>query len=129
MKFIINIIFMQALRFHFNPPSKLTLLWRGTWSQSSKQASIWSLRSTLFLFLGQVLRKLPLFAGLATALFAVSGMALSPNFVQGHSAVPQSTLTQVMVPYAAAQRIGDLNVVIVGWNDSSAQVSSADRFA
>src|ERR1700730_10123114 len=115
---------MQALRFRFNPPSKVTLLRRGTWSQSSKQASICSFRSTLFPFPGQLLRKLPLFAGLATALFAVSVMASSPNFVQGNSATPQSTLTQVTVPYPAAQSIGDLNVVIVGWNDSSAQVSS-----
>ena len=32
--------------------------------------------------------------------------------------------TTVSVPYTAAQTAGNLNVVIVGWNDSTAHVSS-----
>jgi hypothetical protein len=47
-----------------------------------------------------------------------------PNYVQGNYAVPQSPLTIVNVPYVAAQKAGDLNVVIVGWSDSTAKVSS-----
>ena len=46
------------------------------------------------------------------------------SYVQGNYATPQSPLTAVTVPYTAAQTAGDLNVVIVGWNDSTAQVSS-----
>ena len=45
-------------------------------------------------------------------------------FVQGNSADPQGQNTQVAVTYAAAQAAGDLNVVVVGWHDSAAQVSS-----
>jgi hypothetical protein len=57
-------------------------------------------------------------------LFAFSALASTPNFVQGNSAVPQTAQTQVTVGYSAAQSVGDLNVVVVGWNDASAQVSS-----
>src|SRR4029077_35380 len=39
-------------------------------------------------------------------------------------AVPQGQNTQVAVTYSKAQTAGDLNVVVVGWNDSNAQVSS-----
>ena len=33
-------------------------------------------------------------------------------------------MTSVTVTYTAAQTAGDLNVVIVGWNDTTAQISS-----
>ena len=46
------------------------------------------------------------------------------TYVQGNYATPQSPLTAVTVPYTVAQTAGDLNVVIVGWNDATAQVSS-----
>jgi fibronectin type 3 domain-containing protein len=45
-------------------------------------------------------------------------------FVQGNYATPQSAQTSVAVRYAAAQRQGDLNVAVVGWNDSTATVKS-----
>jgi chitodextrinase len=46
------------------------------------------------------------------------------SFVQGASATPQSSQSSVSVTYAGAQTAGDLNVVVVGWNDSTAAVSS-----
>jgi len=45
-------------------------------------------------------------------------------FVQGHYATPQTPQASVAVTYRAAQMAGNLNVVIVGWNDSSTSVSS-----
>src|SRR6185436_18499711 len=45
-------------------------------------------------------------------------------FVQGNYAVPQSPQSTVTVTYTAAQTAGDLNVVLVGWNDGSATVTS-----
>ncbi len=45
-------------------------------------------------------------------------------YVQGNYATPQSPQTSVSVTYNAAQFAGDLNVVVVGWNDSTANVSS-----
>jgi hypothetical protein len=63
---------------------------------------------------------------MATVLFADTAFATgaTPNFVQGNYAVPQTPQTNVTVPYTAAQTAGNLNVVIVGWNDTTAHVSS-----
>ena len=44
------------------------------------------------------------------------------TYVQGNFATPQTSQTTVTVPYTAAQIAGDLNVVVVGWNDSTAAV-------
>ena len=40
------------------------------------------------------------------------------------SGVPQSSVTSVKVTYPQAQTAGDLNLVAVGWNDTSATVQS-----
>ena len=47
-----------------------------------------------------------------------------PAFVQGNFATPQSSPTSVTVPYKAAQTAGNLNVVVVGWNDATTSVST-----
>ena len=54
----------------------------------------------------------------------VSQAAASIAFVQVNSATPQTAQTSVTVVYKNAQTAGDLNVVVVGWNDSTTQVSS-----
>lgn len=46
------------------------------------------------------------------------------SFVQGSYATPQSPQSTVSVTYTSAQVAGDLNVVVVGWNDTTAAVSS-----
>ena len=46
------------------------------------------------------------------------------SYVQGAYATPQSSPTTVSVTFTAAQAAGDLNVVVVGWNDSTATVSN-----
>ena len=46
------------------------------------------------------------------------------HFVQVASTTPQSSTTSVSVAYPGAQTLGDLNVVIVGWNDSTATVKT-----
>jgi C1A family cysteine protease len=48
------------------------------------------------------------------------GASATPAYVQGNYATPQDPQTTVSVPYAGAQTAGHLNVVIVGWNDSTA---------
>lgn len=45
-------------------------------------------------------------------------------FIQGSYATPQSPQSAVSVNYAGAQGSGNLNVVVVGWNDTNAAVSS-----
>ena len=44
--------------------------------------------------------------------------------VQSNYATPQTKTSSVAVTYTAAQSAGDLNVVVVGWNDASTTVSS-----
>ena len=45
-------------------------------------------------------------------------------FVQVNFATPQAPQTTVAVTYTQAQTAGDLNVVVVGWNDSVAKINS-----
>ena len=45
-------------------------------------------------------------------------------YVQGSYATPQSPQSAVSVKFAAAQTAGDLNVVVVGWNDTTAVVNT-----
>ena len=62
--------------------------------------------------------------------FALSGSgdvvnaAAAISFVQVASATPQTNSAAVSVRYPAAQTSGDLNVVVVGWNDTTATVRS-----
>ncbi len=55
--------------------------------------------------------------------FTYSGTA-AISFVQAAVATPQSSMVTVPVAYAGAQTAGDLNVVVVGWNDTTATVQS-----
>jgi hypothetical protein len=55
--------------------------------------------------------------------FTYNGTAII-GYVQGNYATPQVTQTSVPVKFNSAQIGGDLNVVVVGWNDSTATVSS-----
>ncbi len=45
-------------------------------------------------------------------------------YIQGNSAVPQTAQATVSATYTAAQAAGDLNVVVVGWSDSTAKIQS-----
>ena len=48
----------------------------------------------------------------------------TPMFVQVASSVPQIPRSFVPVTYTEAQTAGDLNVIIVGWNDTTSSVTS-----
>ncbi len=61
------------------------------------------------------------YSNIASATTASSGAAIS--YVQGNYATPQTPQTTVSVKFNAAQATGDLNVVVVGWNDSTATVT------
>jgi len=65
------------------------------------------------------------------AVFAVAALlgardarAQSTAFLQSNAAVPQTPQTVVSVPFALPQTAGDLNVVVVGASDPTAQVQS-----
>jgi hypothetical protein len=57
-------------------------------------------------------------------------MATTPSttptitYVQGNYVTPQTSQTSAKVTFAQQQTAGDLNVVVVGWNDTTAAVSS-----
>ena len=48
----------------------------------------------------------------------------SPTFRQTNNAVPQSPVSTVSVTFTAAQSAGNLNVVAIGWSDTTSQVLS-----
>ena len=50
--------------------------------------------------------------------------AVAIGFGQVAAATPQSATATVPVTYPAAQTAGDLNIVVVGWNDTTATVQS-----
>ena len=58
------------------------------------------------------------------ALGAATQQAAAQAYVQGNYAVPQTPQPMVTVPYTAAQTAGNLNLVIVGWSNTTAQISS-----
>src|SRR4051812_36753975 len=49
---------------------------------------------------------------------------VTPTFIQTANAVPQNSPTSVGVAFTGAQTAGDLNVVIIGWNNSTSNVTS-----
>ena len=61
-------------------------------------------------------------SGSITNGFTYTAVAIS--FIQVAAASPQSAMTTVPVSYPAAQMAGDLNVVVVGWNDTTSTVQS-----
>jgi outer membrane biosynthesis protein TonB len=69
------------------------------------------------------MKKLALYISAISSLLASISMA-APAYVQANYADPQGAVTSVTVPYTAAQKAGDLNVIIVGWNDATAQMTS-----
>src|SRR5262245_56607095 len=62
---------------------------------------------------------------LLLTLVAIQVDAQAPiAFVQANYAAPQTSQATVTVSYTSAQTAGNMNVVVVGWGDTSAQVTS-----
>ena len=62
-------------------------------------------------------------SAVATATYTI-GSGAPIAYVQGNYATPQTSQSSVAVRFTAAQQQGDLNVVVVGWNDSTATVGT-----
>ena len=61
----------------------------------------------------------------ATVTYKIGGtLVTTGGFVQGNYSDPQSPQTSVAVNFTAPQTGGDLNVIVVGWNDTTATVTS-----
>ncbi len=59
-----------------------------------------------------------------TATAVTQSTAPGIAFVQVRSTTSKSAKSTVTLAYSAAQRVGDLNVVVVGWNDASTTITS-----
>jgi hypothetical protein len=60
----------------------------------------------------------------ALAILCTGSALASTSFVQGNYTVLNPSASVVVAPYTKGQATGDLNVVIVGWNDTTANISS-----
>ena len=59
-----------------------------------------------------------------TATYSVSSTPRPIAFVQVQSATPQSAQSTVATTFTQAQSAGNLNVVVVGWNESTGNITS-----
>ena len=62
--------------------------------------------------------------GASSAGFTAAVVPAAISFVQVASATPQTPTATVSVSYPGPQALGDLNIVVVGWNDTTATVQS-----
>jgi len=73
--------------------------------------------------MGKVALRVSLFS-LALGGLCPKSVSAAVAYLQGAYATPRTPQTTVQVTFAAAQKTGSLNVVIVGWNDTTNIVSS-----
>jgi len=74
--------------------------------------------------------RVTIFAGLATpfrllllaSLLLVPALSLAQIFVQENNNSTATNASSVTVTYANAETVGDLNVVVVGWSDTTSSV-------
>ena len=64
------------------------------------------------------------YSNTASATTATGGTPVTPTFKQTNNAVPQTPVSTVNVTFTAAQSAGSLNVVAIGWFDTTSQVLS-----
>ena len=60
---------------------------------------------------------------MATGVYSI-GAPAAIAYVQSNFAIPQTPQSSVKVTYTAAQTVGNLNVVVVGWSDVASSVIS-----
>jgi hypothetical protein len=59
-----------------------------------------------------------------TASASPAPISVTPKFIQGAYSVPQTPQKVVSVAYKATQVAGNLNVLVIGWNDTTAKIAS-----
>ena len=110
--------------------------WARGWRSSYHRTANPKLREMSMQVRGQVSRpswRLLLVIAVVLAAVALSigspprAAAASAAFVQVNSATPQTSQSSVSVAYSQAQGGGDLNVVVVGFNDATSTISLYQR--
>src|SRR5262245_24157022 len=59
-----------------------------------------------------------------TATYAAVTQQAPLAFVQVNAATPQINQSQVSVTYAGAQAVGDTNILVIGWNNATSNITS-----
>ena len=59
-----------------------------------------------------------------TATYTASSGSATPTFVQVNSATPQTNQSTVKIIYTGAQTAGNTNILAIGWNDATSNISS-----
>ena len=59
-----------------------------------------------------------------TATYNVATAPAPLAFVQVNAATPQTNQTQVSVAYTSAQVAGDTNILVIGWNNATSNITS-----
>jgi glucose/arabinose dehydrogenase len=59
-----------------------------------------------------------------TATYTATTTQVPLAFVQVNAATPQTNQTQVSVAYAGAQAAGDTNILLIGWNNATSNITS-----
>ena len=59
-----------------------------------------------------------------TATYNVIVASVPLAYVQGNAATPQTNQTQVSVTYTSAQVAGDTNIIAIGWNNDTSNITS-----
>ena len=63
-------------------------------------------------------------AAAAAAPAAAAAAFATPTFVQVNAATPQTNQSTVAVTYANAQVVGDTNILAIGWNNATSNITS-----
>ena len=63
-------------------------------------------------------------SALVTDDVALAAVATPPAFVQVSAAVPQTNQSSVAVTYTGAQTAGDTNILAIGWNNATSNITS-----
>src|SRR5262249_3874991 len=81
-------------------------------------------RSALARFRAHFPSRLVALVGISTFLLSSAAVG-SPTYVQGNYAVPQAAQTTISLPFTSTQGAGNINLVVIGWNDVTSRIQSS----
>jgi Domain of unknown function (DUF1929) len=71
-------------------------------------------------------RKIPLLIAFLSVIFLGANALAAPAYIQSATSDPQTPQTTVTVAFPNPQTAGDLDVIVVGWNNTTSSASVAD---
>ena len=98
----------------------------GAWAVGGGGAAGTALLHTIRATSVQPLREAIVALGAFAVHVSSGGAHAAIGFVQASYATPRSPRSTISITFTSAQIAGNLNVVVVGWNDTAAAVRSVD---